>query len=365
MRTKFTSAIVGAIFFAGFATAPALAQTSDTQQQYPQQPPPPGQYPPAQGQYPPAQGQPPAEGQYPPAQGQYPPAQGQYPPPQGQYPPAQGQYPPAQGQYPPAQGQYPPPQGQYPAPPMLPPQQLDQLVQPIALYPDGLLAQVLTASTFSNEIPDAAAWANQHSYLHGDELARAIQEDNLPWDTSVLALLPFPQVLNYMAQYMGWTQQLANAVLVQRNDVMDAVQRMRQQAYNYGYLRSNQYERVETMGPNDIEILPGSAGYYYVPYYNYNVVFAPPRPGFFLGGAIRFGPGIVIGAGFAPWGWGHVGFEWRTHALLLDGRPWARTWANRGVYVHPYVVPRARYEGPRVERHDVRREPEHREHDRR
>lgn len=363
MRTRFGAVILGMAFFAGVAITPGFAQ-ADPQAQYPQQqPPPPGQYPaPAQGQYPPAQGQYPQQGQYPPPapdQGQYPPQQGQYPP--GQYPQGQppSQYP--QGQYP--AGQYPPPQG-YPAPPTLPPQQLDQLVQPIALYPDGLLAQVLTASTYFNEIPEAAAWANQHSFLHGDELARAIQQDNLPWDTSVLALLPFPQVLSYMAQYMGWTQQLGNAVLVQRNDVMDAVQRMRQAAYNYGYLRSNQYERVEMAGPGDIEIMPVSPGAYYVPYYDPYVVFAAPRPGFFVGGAIRFGPGIVIGAGFAPWGWGHVGFEWRTHGLLIDGHPWVRTWVNRGVYVHPYAVPRARYVGPRIEHHDVRPRPEHHdEHD--
>jgi hypothetical protein len=361
--SRIFTTIAGAIFIAGFAVAPGLAQDQ-------QQPPPPGQYP----QYSPQPGpdsqpgQDTQQGQYPsPAQSQYPPpAQGQYP--QQGYPPPppqqQGQYPaPQGGQYP--AGQYPPPQGQYPPPPMLGPQQLNQLVQPIALYPDGLLAQVLSASTFSNQIPEAAGWANQHSFLHGDQLARAIQEDNLPWDSSVLALLPFPQVLNYMAQYMGWTQALGNAVLAQRADVMDAVQRMRQEAYNYGYLRNNQYERIEDLGPNDIEIMPVSPGYYYVPYYDPYVVFAPPRPGFFIGGAIRFGPGIVIGAGFAPWGWGHVGFEWRSHAVIVDGRPWGRTWINRGVYVHPYAVPRAAYVGPRVERHEVRpaeRHEEHRDH---
>jgi Protein of unknown function (DUF3300) len=122
---------------------------------------------------------------------------------------------------------------------------LDQLVSRIALYPDGLLAQVLTASTYANEIPDAAAWANQHSYLRGDDLARAIQEDNLPWNPSVVALLPFPSVLDQMARDMAWTQQLGNAVLAQRGNVMDAVQRMRQQAYDYGYLRSNPYETHE------------------------------------------------------------------------------------------------------------------------
>src|SRR5665213_1601706 len=86
------------------------------------------------------------------------------------------------------------------APPLLPPQQLDQLVGTIALYPDPLLVQVLTASTYSNEIPDAATWAGQHQYLRGPDLARAIQDDRLPWDSSVIALLPFPSVLDQMAR---------------------------------------------------------------------------------------------------------------------------------------------------------------------
>ncbi len=238
---------------------------------------------------------------------------------------------------------------------MMAPQQLDQLVSRIALYPDGLLAQVLTASTFSNEIPEAATWAQQHSYIHGEDLARAIQEDQLPWDPSVIALLPFPQVLDTMARDMGWTQQLGNAVLAQRPDVMDAIQRMRQRAYDYGYLRSNEYEHVQVAGPGDIEVEPVNPGYYYVPYYDPYVVYARPRPGFFVGGAIRFGPGITIGAAFAPWGWGGVGFGWRDHSILVDRRPWGRTWVNRQVYVHPYAGGAyRRYEGPRVERHEVR-----------
>ena len=336
MKAKTCNAsILATIFVAGIAVAPAFGQD-----QYP--PPQPQSQPPQQ--YPPTQQYPPPQGQYPPPQGQYPPQQGQYPPPQ------QGQYPPQQGQYP--AGQYPPPQNGQPS--LLPPQQLDQLVGPIALYPDGLLAQILPASTFWNELPDAAAWANQHSYLTGEALARAIQEDNLPWDPSVMALLPFPSVLNYMAQYPGWTQQLGNAVLAQRGDVMDAIQRMRQQAYSYGYLRSSQYENVQVAGPEDIEILPVTPGYYYVPYYNPYIVYSRPRPGFFLGGAIRFGSGITIGAAFAPWGWGGVGFGWREHRILIDRQPWARTWVNRQAYVHPYAQPYRRYEGARVERHEVR-----------
>src|SRR5215472_4477993 len=94
------------------------------------------------------------------------------------------------------------------AQPRLAPDQLDQLVDRIALYPDPLLAQVLTASTFSNQIPDAATWATQHTYLRGDELSRAMYEDNLGFDPSVMALLPFPSVLDMMARDPGWTQAL-------------------------------------------------------------------------------------------------------------------------------------------------------------
>jgi hypothetical protein len=233
---------------------------------------------------------------------------------------------------------------------MLPPEQLNQLVQPIALYPDGLLAQVLTASTYGNEIPEAAAWANAHQYLRGDALANAMRADNLAFDPSVMALLPFPSVLSYMAQYPAWTQALGNAVLAERPQVMDAIQQLRQEAYSYGYLRSNQYIRVDAT-PGAIEILPVNPGFYYVPYYNPVVVFGRPRSGFFVGGAIRFGGGITIGAAFSPWGWGHPGFGWHDHAIVIDNRPWGRTWANRGVYVHPYAQPYHRVQGPRVERH--------------
>ena len=239
------------------------------------------------------------------------------------------------------------------APPMSP-GQLDGLVQRIALYPDPLLAQVLTASTFWNEMPDAAAWSNQHSYLTGDALARAIQEDNLPWDPSVIALLPFPSVLQMLNQDPGWTQALGNAVLVQRPEVMDAVQRMRQQAYDYGYLRDNQQYRVVAGGPGDLEILPVDPAFIYVPIYNPGIVFFRPRPGFFVGGAIGFGPRIVIGSSFAPWGWGGPGFGWRAHSIIIDRHPWERTWVNRGAYAHPYIARPVRPEGPRIERHDVR-----------
>ena len=302
-----------------------------------------------------AQGPPPQQSYPPPAQNYPPPAQN-YPPPAQNYPPPQG-YP--QPGYPPGQGYpsaYPPPAQQ--APLMTPPQ-LDQLVERIALYPDPLIGNVLAASTYWNQIADAAAWANQHSYLRGDELSRAMYEDNLPFDPSVMALLPFPQVLDMMARDPGWTQALGNAVLTQRPDVMDAIQRMRQKAMDYGYLQSNAQYRVVVNGPGDIEILPVNPAYVYVPYYNPAVVFVAPRPGFFLGAGITFGPGVFVGA-FAPFGWSSIAIGWRSHDILIDHRPWARTWANRGTYVHPYAIPPMRPGAARVERHDARRGEEHR-----
>jgi Protein of unknown function (DUF3300) len=243
------------------------------------------------------------------------------------------------------------PQGQPPEMPSpVAPQQLDQLVQRIALYPDPLLAQVLTATTFWQQIPDAATWAQQHSGLTGDALAQAIQADNLPWDPSVLALLPLPTVLDMMARDPQWTGTLGNAVLVQRNDVMDAVQRQRQAAHNYGYLNSNPYDTVVDNG-GAIEIQPVNPAYYYVPVYNPAVVFYAPGPGFVITTGIRFGPPIVIAPAFGIYGWYGAGFGWRGHTILIDHRPWTRTYYNRAVYVHPYEHPYVHPAAPRVENH--------------
>lgn len=237
----------------------------------------------------------------------------------------------------------------------LTPPQLDQLVARIALYPDPLLAQVLTASTYWSEIPEAAAWADEHSYLKGDALAQAILADHLQWDPSILALLPFPSVLDMMARDPARTEQLGNAVLTQNPDVMDAVQRMRQRARSYGYLTTNGYINVIANG-GYIQILPVNPDVLYVPYYDPLVVFAPPRPGFAIAGAIRFGPAITIGAVFGGWGWWlGSGFGWPSHAILIDRRPWGRVWINRSEYIHPYVHPWERPVGPRVEIHRLRR----------
>jgi Protein of unknown function (DUF3300) len=268
----------------------------------------------------------------------------------------------------PALAQAPPP-----PPPTLPPAQLDQLVARIALYPDPLLAQVLAAATYPEQIPDAARWADQHHYLTGQALASAIQADQVPWDPSVQALLPFPSVLDMMASDMGWTQQLGNAFLVQQQDVMDAVQRQRALASRYGYLRTN--GQVVVSGGPYITIMPVNPAFIVVPAYDPAIVFFAPRPGFVVGGAIHFGFGITIGTFFRPWGWG-VGlslFDWGRHTVVINNAPWGRTWANHVAYVHPYPgvrrVAAARSGGaaPRpVEQHQLReRSPAERESARR
>ncbi|HEX4021046.1 MAG TPA: DUF3300 domain-containing protein [Acidobacteriaceae bacterium] len=271
-------------------------------------------------------------------------SQQQYTPPPP--PPPANQNAPQEQPAPPPEQQ---PQEQAPPAPLAP-QQLDTLVSRIALYPDPLLAQILTAATFSPDIPAAANWANEHATISSDALAAAIQQDNLPWDPSVLALLPFPSVLQMMAQDPQWTDDLGDAVLVQRPDVMDAVQRMRQQAYNYGYLQPSAYDNVVNTD-GYIEVLPVNPAYLYVPIYSPGIVFFAPRPGFAIGFGIRFAPSIFIGPAFFSFGWAHPGFAWRTHGIVIGGAPWGRTWSNRAYYRHSYANAYHPRPGPRIENH--------------
>jgi hypothetical protein len=258
--------------------------------------------------------------------------------------------------------------------PYYPPAQLDQMVSRIALYPDPLLAQVLAAATFPNDIPDAAAWANEHHNLNGGQLAAAIEGDQLPWDPSVQALLPFPNVLQMMASDMRWTTDVGDAFLGQQQEVMYAVQRMRQRARDYGYLRSG--PQIVVAGGPYITIMPARADYIVVPTYDPVVVYARPRPGFFIGAAIGFRFGVGVGVAFRPWGWGYNRIAWDRRVVFINNAPWQRTWVNRHEYHHPYTVhyyPDHHYvrehenHGHEVayrahERNEVRREEHHEEH---
>ena len=263
----------------------------------------------------------------------------------------------AQPQAPPPQGaplprpQAPPPDAAMPLPPVYPAAELDRLVSPIALYPDPLLAQVLAAATYSSDIPDAARWADQHHYLTDAALTAAIAADRLPWDPAVQALLPFPSVLGMMASSMPWTDELGAAFLAQQGDVMDAVQRMRQRANSYGYLRSTPQYVVRT--GRFIEIVPASPAFMVVPYYDPLIVFAAPRRGLYVGGVIGLGFGVRIGPAFAPWGWGTTRVAWGERMVIVNNAPWRRVWSNRATYVHTYAVPRYAPERRAAEPHRV------------
>jgi len=246
-----------------------------------------------------------------------------------------------------------------PAPPRMQPagyytpQELERIVSPIALYPDPLLGQILTAATFSPDIPDAARWADEHHYVPPSRLPSEIAADRLPWEPSVQALLAFPDVLNMMASSMPWTEELGDAFLANPDAVMDAVQHQRTLAYKYGYLRSTPQVVVRS-GPF-IEIVPVDPWYVYVPYYDPAVVFYGPKPGVY----VRYPYGVRLTAVYAPWGWGGATrFGWSEHVLYVNNAAWKRNWTNKAVYVHPYMGV-TRYEKAAIaEKHEAIRRDE-------
>ncbi|CAG9207825.1 conserved exported hypothetical protein [Paraburkholderia caribensis] len=204
-------------------------------------------------------------------------------------------------------------------------QQLDSLTAPIALYPDALLAQVLMASTFPQDVTAAAAWSNANSQYKGDDAVKAVASE--PWDPSVQSLVAFPQVLATMASKPDWVQQLGNAFLAQPNDVMDSVQRLRKQAQSAGNLKSSEQQKV-IVEQSTIQIVPANPQVVYVPTYNptvvygtwpypaYPPVYVPPPPGYAI--ATGFMTGLAFGAGVAVanslWG----GFNWNNHDVNIN-----------------------------------------------
>ena len=152
-------------------------------------------------------------------------------------------------------------------------EQLQQLVAPIALYPDALVAQVLAASTYPTEVVEAQRWMQQHSDLKGQALAQAV--DQQPWDPSVRALTQFPSVLANMDKNLSWTSALGDAYVSQPQDVLNAVQTMRKRAQQAGNLRSTAQQTVTTQGQTVI-IQPASPDVVYVPAYDPWLVYGLP-----------------------------------------------------------------------------------------
>jgi hypothetical protein len=203
------------------------------------------------------------------------------------------------------------------------PEELQQLVAPIALYPDSLVAQILAASTFPDQVVEADRWVQAHLDLKGDALGEAV--DQQAWDPSVKALAAFPSVLGNMDKNLSWTSSLGDAYYNQGQDVMDAVQVMRQRAQQAGTLKDTPQQTVSTQD-SSIEIEPASPDEVYVPAYDPWLVYGGPIvawPGWYPYPGIWYGgPYLSFGVGFGTGFFGGYGWEWNR---------WGCDWHDRGV----------------------------------
>jgi uncharacterized membrane protein YgcG len=231
-----------------------------------------------------------------------------------------------------------------PAPSHLTPEQLHQLVAPIALYPDALVAQILAASAYPTQIVEAERFLQQSPDLKGKDLGNAVDQQD--WDPSVKALTQFPTVLANMDKDLSWTSELGDANYNQQADVMSAIQYMRKKAKDAGHLDSTPQQTVTTEG-DDIDIAPANPQVVYVPEYDPDLIYGYPVgvwPGFYpwwgVGGPyISWGVGFGIGPFFGfGWGWPAWGFHWGFGGgLWYGGHPYAwhsHSFYDRNAYFH-------------------------------
>jgi hypothetical protein len=201
------------------------------------------------------------------------------------------------------------------------PAELDQILAPIALYPDSLLSQVLMATSYPLEIVEAARWSKANPNLKGDAAVTAVKDQT--WDASVKSLVAFPAVLMQLNDHLDWTQKLGDAMISQQQDVADSIQRLRAKAADAGNLKSGPEQTVITQGSADdrtIVIQPTNPDVIYAPSYNpswaygawsepaYPPVYYPPAPaygyGTLLGTGLMWGLGIAAaGALYSSWNW--------------------------------------------------------------
>jgi len=202
------------------------------------------------------------------------------------------------------------------------PEQLDQILAPIALYPDALLAQTLMAASYPLEVVEAARWSKANPALKGDAAVAAVKDKS--WDVSVKSLVAFPQVLAQLSDHLDWMQKVGDAMIAQEQDVANSIQRLRARAADAGNLQSSKEQTVSSQGSGTdrtIVIAPANPEVIYVPAYNPNTVYGtwpypaypptyyPPPPGYGYGSALlrglMFGAGIAAaGAIFGGWNWG-------------------------------------------------------------
>lgn len=227
-------------------------------------------------------------------------------------------------------------------------EQLAQLLAPIALYPDELIAQVLLASTYPLEIVMADRWVRQHKDLQGNDLADALEGET--WDPSVKALVNFPTVLAMLSQKLDLTTKLGDAFLEQEEDVMKMVQELRKRATDAGNLKSTREQKV-LVDEDKIIIEPADTRVVYVPIYDPYLVYGPwwypAYPPYFFysapypGVVFSFGIGVTLGL---PWGYAWGGWDWYNHSVLIN--------VNRNIRYNRYID-RSRY----IRRYERRGEP--------
>ena len=206
--------------------------------------------------------------------------------------------------------------------------QLNDLVAPVALYPDPLLSQILVASTYPLELVQVSQWLQRNPGLNGPALTQAAEQQN--WDPSIQALVVFPDLVKRLNQDITWTTDLGNAFLNQQGDVMDAVQRMRMKAQQAGKLVSGRQQTVSTNN-NVIVIEPADSQMMYLPYYDPMSIWGPPLyypyaswfyPPFGAGVYFGFGAGIPMGLYFGGgWGgWGGWGWNpgWGAGSIIVN-----------------------------------------------
>ncbi|AMG90607.1 DUF3300 domain-containing protein [Bordetella bronchiseptica] len=206
---------------------------------------------------------------------------------------------------------------------------LDQLLAPVALYPDSLLSQVLMAATYPDDVAAAAKWSADHPKDSGDAAVKAAE--GLPWDPSVKSLVAFPSVMDLMGRQPQWVKSLGDAFLAQPDDVMDSVQRLRTEARKAGTLTSNKQQKVtttESAGKTVVVVEPADPQVVYVPSYNPTVVYGawpypayppyyyPPPPGSAFATALVGGIGFGLGVAAVDAMWG--GFDWGHNDVDID-----------------------------------------------
>ena len=222
------------------------------------------------------------------------------------------------------------------------PEQLQQLVAPIALYPDALIAQILPAATYPEQIVEAGKWLEKHKEQTGEKQAKEVNKEH--WDASVKALTQFPAVLANMNQNLAWTSELGDVYVNQQQDVTNAIQVMRQRAKAAGNLNTTTQQTVSTQNKT-IVIQPTAPDVVYVPQYDPWLVYGYPLavfPGWYpYPGLFWEGPGVYFGLSFGVgyfggfgWGWNNWGFDWRgggrviyNHNTYISN---SRTIVNRG-----------------------------------